>query len=246
MGFLKDDTVFVTFPYFRHRTGLLSSATIPAKRASQSTDTLVSLEEGGRVTSHLVKYSHHPNGLALFSQTGKIRSEVRRQSVALDRQEGHLFTVLINGLEAFKRAEGPKDEGQITPDRAVVDFQLPADSDPGGTLKLVGRWGDVSRLRFAEQVDTIGPVIPVGDPSGRRSMAAILANPADEARHVLILTGDVMPPVGTDPEMLMFIGGFDHREEMNDPTREAGFLAFQYPVTDAADLRRKVGSIDFT
>ena len=61
-----DGSLFITFPYFRHRTGILSvSTTLPrAQRRSQ-----VNLEQGGKVTSHLVKYSHHPDGRAHFSQS---------------------------------------------------------------------------------------------------------------------------------------------------------------------------------
>jgi hypothetical protein len=232
--FGKDGSLFVTFPYFRHRTGLLSATTSPA---TGRPDSMVSLEQGGRVTSHLVKYSHHPTGLALFSQTGKVRSEVRRQSVKLDDQEGHLFTVLINGLHAFSPAQGKKDEGHVSPERTVVTVELPPDAGTGGTLKIVGRWHDVSRLRFANPVQSIGPFIGTVDPDGQRRPAVTLANPSDRTRHVLLLTCAVIPRLGTDSEMLLFIGGFDPRETMNDTTREAGFLAFRYPAGDADDLK---------
>jgi hypothetical protein len=34
VGFLRDGSLFVTFPYFKHRTGLLSAATIPGTGTS--------------------------------------------------------------------------------------------------------------------------------------------------------------------------------------------------------------------
>ena len=46
--------------------------------------------------------------------------------------------------------------------------------------------------------------------------------------------------------MLLFIGGFDPRETMNDTAREAGFLAFRYPAGDADDLKQRLGSVDLT
>ena len=64
-----DGSLFITFPYSRHRTGILSASAIPATGTRQSQ---VNLEQGGKVTSHLVKYSHHTDGRAHFSQTGKI------------------------------------------------------------------------------------------------------------------------------------------------------------------------------
>ena len=57
--FHKDGSFFISFPYFRHRTGLLSISSIPANGSRESQ---VNLEYGGKVTSHLVKYSHHVGG----------------------------------------------------------------------------------------------------------------------------------------------------------------------------------------
>src|SRR3982074_3490622 len=86
IGFDKDGSLFIHFPYFRHRTGILSSAEIPAT-GERKVD--VNLEHGGKVTSHLVKYSHHPDGRAQFSQDGKILTAIVRQSISLDTQHGH-------------------------------------------------------------------------------------------------------------------------------------------------------------
>ena len=43
----------------------------------------------------------------------------------------------------------------------------------------------------------------------------------------------------------MFYGGFSCREIMTNPTKEAGFLAFLYPVVDPEKLRERLGSVDF-
>ena len=99
--FHKDGSFFISFPYFRHRTGLLSISSIPANGSRESQ---VNLEHGGRVTSHLVKYSHHVDGRAHFSQDGRIFTTIKRQSVALDKQDGHIFSLLIQGLSALDPA----------------------------------------------------------------------------------------------------------------------------------------------
>ncbi len=67
IGFDKDGSLFIHFPYFQHRTGILSSSEIPATGGRKAD---VNLEHGGKVTSHRVKYSHHPDGRAHFSQDG--------------------------------------------------------------------------------------------------------------------------------------------------------------------------------
>src|ERR1700676_4393613 len=104
--FGADGSLFVSFPYFHHRIGLLSSCFIPATGTRQAQ---VNLEQGGKVTSHLVKYSHHADGRAHFSQTGKIVTAIKRQSIALEKQHGHMFSLLIQGLHALEVADPKKD-----------------------------------------------------------------------------------------------------------------------------------------
>src|ERR1700730_17516226 len=88
VGFLRDGSLFVSFPYFKHRTGILTSSAIPATGERQAQ---VDLQRGGKVTSHLVKYSHHTDGWAQFSQDRKIFTAIKRRSIALDTQNGHMF-----------------------------------------------------------------------------------------------------------------------------------------------------------
>jgi hypothetical protein len=45
-------------------------------------------------------------------------------------------------------------------------------------------------------------------------------------------------------EMLLFFGGFDRREIMDDTSRDAGRLAFLYPVSDIDGLKQKLGRVD--
>ena len=66
IGFLKDGSLVVHFPYFKHTRGLLSVVSVPQMRTAD-----VSLEPGGKCTSHLVKYTHHVDGEAHFSQDKK-------------------------------------------------------------------------------------------------------------------------------------------------------------------------------
>ena len=103
--FGRDGSIFVNFPYFRHREGILGVATLPANATAT---TAVNVEHCGKVASHLVKYSHHPDGRAHFSQDGKVRTEIKRQSVPLDEHGGHIFSVLIQGLTAFVRTDASR------------------------------------------------------------------------------------------------------------------------------------------
>jgi hypothetical protein len=160
----KDGSLFVTFPYFRHREGILTSSHLPVTGDPNST---INLEQGGKVTSHLVKYSHHPNGRAHFSQTGKIVTAIKRQSVALHAQEGHIFSLQIQGIDTLEQADQVTDVG-VSPKRTVVDFTI----EPCDAIKFVARWYDVSRMRFSAPTPVIGPWVPTMDPAGVTSLVS--------------------------------------------------------------------------
>jgi hypothetical protein len=235
--FREDGSLFINFPYFRHRIGILSASSIPANGQRQSD---VNLEHGGKVTSNLVKYSHHPDGRAHFSQDGKIYTAVKRQSIPLDKQEGHIFSLSIQGLNALKRADPIKDVITSTK-RALIEFAMESPE----AVKFVGRWYDVNKLRCSNPNATIGPVVPTLDPDGASNSAIFVAGPYANTTHVLAISCIPIAKLGAAPEIFVFCGGFDPREVMTDPTKEAGFLAFVYPVEEAERLGQRIGSVDY-
>ena len=78
--FGADGSIYIFFPGFIDTSGIACCAVM---RAGVSGQTNLDLKDNGRVTNHLVKYAHHSDGRAHFSQTGKVRTEIRRQSVPL-------------------------------------------------------------------------------------------------------------------------------------------------------------------
>jgi hypothetical protein len=239
VGFEEDGSLFIHFPYFRHRTGILSSSEIPAS-GERSTD--VNLENGGKVTSHLVKYSHHPDGRAHFSQDGKIFTAIKRQSIPLDSQHGHLFTLNIQGLPALKDANQSRDADAVAAERSVISF--PFDRTPDA-IKFVGRWLDINKIRVSEPDAVVGPRHPMLDPDGVRIDGILLANPKANTKHVLAISCVTIPKLSPELELFQFHGGFDPPETMTDATKTAGFLAFLYPILDASNVRERVGSVDY-
>jgi hypothetical protein len=219
--FGRDRSLFVTFPYFKHPTGILASATIPGNGQTTSE---VDLQVGGKIASHLVKYSHHPDGRAHFSQHGRVRTEIKRQSIALDRQQGHIFSLIVQGLGGFHRADDVKDVGS-TRKRTTLTFQI--GSAEAEAIKFVAHWYGASDSRVEQQQNGF-----------------LVASPYDNARHVLFLTCYLVPRLGPVPEMMLFYGGLAAREVMNDTTKDAGFLAFLYPASNAEDLAKSLGRID--
>ncbi len=236
--FGRDRSLYVDFPYFRHREGILSVAKVLAGQTMSQ----VSLAEGGKVASHRVKYSHHPDGRAHFSQDGKVLTEIRRQAVALDRQCGHIFSVLIQGLKGFDKADDKKDFGSSTR-RTAITFQVPCPLEPGA-IKLVGYWYNVSSLPLGiKLLPSIGPKFPAED--SRQQNGFLVASPYNNPEHVLLIKSYPIPRLGEQRELLCFYGGFDPRELFDDLTKEAGFLAFSYPASDVENLKKRIGTIDF-
>jgi len=81
---------------------------------------------------------------------GKVRTAIKRQSITLDRQQGHIFSVLLQGLDAFDAASAAKDSG-VSAKRTVLTFELPTSGDRDA-VKIVGRWTPASALRFREPI----------------------------------------------------------------------------------------------
>lgn len=241
IGFTRDGSLFVNFPYFRHRMGLLAAKVLPASGQANAD---IDLTAGGKVASHLVKYSHHPDGRAHFSQDGKVLTTIRRQAVALERQTGHLFTVLLQGLDAFDPVTPPKASANSAK-RKVITFDIPVE-EPFGAIKFVGRWHRISDLRVSDELKkTVGPFVPAELPDGRVIQGVMLANPREGTDHVLLVSCEPIHWPGEQKESLLFFGGFDAKEVMTDVNAEGGFLMFLYPVPNADALMAELGSTDF-
>jgi len=239
--FGRDGSLFVSFPYFRQHKGILAAATIPANGHASSQ---VNLAASGKVTSHLVKYSHHPDGRAHFSQHGKIRTQIGRQAIPLDRQCGHIFSVLIQGIEGLDRANAAKDLVN-SPKRTLITFRVTGSLEQEA-IKFVGRWYSSSSLRLSDNLQPdVGPLVTAQLPNGRQQEGFLIASPYSNTQQVLFVTCETMPRFASEPHLLVFYGGFDHPQVMTNTQKDAGFLSFIYPASDFDALNNAIGSVDF-
>jgi hypothetical protein len=148
--------------------------------------------------------------------------------------------LIVQGLKALDVADTVKDAG-ISPRRGVIDFQI----ESSDTIKFVGWWFDVNKMRFNNPTHTIGPALLLLNFAGVQRNACLFASPYPNAKHVLAVTCERIPTLGPEPEMFMFYGGFDPADTMTDPAKEAGFLAFLYPVSETEKIRDRIGSVDY-
>lgn len=236
----KDGSLFVNFPYYEHSNGVVSLMTWTPENLPP---TDLSLDNGGKITSHLVKYSHHPNGQTHFSQDGKVFTKVKKQSEPINNVEGHEFTIQLQGLSSFKKLEdGIKLHS--TKRRATLKFTFIGEPE---AIKFVGYWYSQEAIskRLAGH---IGERCFINDHNGKSHVAFIISAPLGHAaeKRVLALYCEVIPRLDMNNETaLTFIGGFDSDEIVNDLTRTTSFLALLYPVMNPNELIAKIGSIDF-
>jgi hypothetical protein len=234
----KDGSLHLNFPYFIHKEGILSELSFPA-HGGASVD--LSFLPGGKVTTHRVKYSHHVSGEALFSQDGKIYSKIRKQSVSLRNQIGHIFTIQVGRIQSFEKAS-VKDQVS-TNSRTVLTFET--DEVPRAA-KFVGMWYSTRLLkknfRGVKNDKTKGMLL---SPNGTLREGLLLVTPYldNGDKFALVIYGEVSPSKD-EKEFLTFMGGFDAPETVYDHTKETKVLSLMYPAFDAEKLAKQIGSID--
>ena len=207
-------------------------------RGGQPAQTTLDLAENGRVTAHLVKYAHHPDGEAHFSQDGKVKTEVRRKSVPLVQQRGHLFTIQAQNIESFQLLPAPRKE-QLT-------LELP---DNMRALKITGWRHQFSELKLPEGVIPTGPPKGIQTSDGITRVGLFVAPPEGEPfdDFVLFLAVEEIPWLSEDKAPhLIFLGGFDRTSVALNHTEDTEFLAFAYPCSDFETLRERIGCIDLS
>jgi hypothetical protein len=236
--FAKDGSFFVTVPYFKHTRGLLAEVTVEGPPGAQ---TVMNLADKGKVASRLVKYSHHTDGEAHFSQDGKVKTVVRRQSVPLAEQQGHIFTVIFQGLRGFEGVSAAK-ETAMSAKRATLTFAI-KDRFPKA-VRIIGRWYWIEDLPIEPRPPVIGPQLQAVDPDGLVYNAVIVGNPHDK-KHVLVLTCIPQHSISPARDLMMFMGGFDPSSRITKSKHPTRFLAFLYPADDYEELKRRLGSIDY-
>lgn len=241
----RDGSLYVSFPYYAHSEGIASLVTWTPDNPPPAN---LSLTAGGKVTSHLVKYSHHPDGKAHFSQDGRVYTSIKKQSIPINKIDGHVFTVQVQGLLSFEQLDPSQFTLKPTLKRTILNFDF-GDQLPE-TIKIVGRW--FSHSSFINRSSGDGgysPTITAINPQGQKYSAFVCSPPGgyvNDDRYML-LTCEQMPRVDKEKEtLLLFIGAFDKHEITNDLSKTTTFLALSYPALDVDEIKKQVGSIDYT
>ncbi len=237
----KDGSLHLSFPYFIHKEGILSEIKIPG---GTSFPTDLSLLPGGKATKNQVHYSHHVDGDAHFAENKKIYTKIRKKSVPLKSQSGHIFTVQIWGIPSFEKITKEKDK-LSTNNRTILNFEF---KERPTALKFVGMWYStrIARKNYSGPSGN-GPKFPFMSPDGKVREGLALVNPFldDGEKYALILYCEKILSEDTK-EALTFIGGFDPPEIVYDHSRDTTALSLMYPAENIDNLIKQIGSVDFS
>ena len=240
----KDGSLFVSFPYYKDTTGLLTLATLRAKTEYPAS---LSLIDGGKVTGHKVKYTHHPDGSVHFSQDGKILTKVRKESVPLSESDGHIFTAQLQGLEDFTSLRKKEQKPLLSDKKTILNFRFEGNSPEA--FKFVGHWYKKSSL--LERISQFGdkPWFICEKPDNTKVFGMLISDPFlnTQDTYYLLLTCEGIPRLDKDRySTLTFLGGFDRRELALNHNEDTSFLTLAYPATESyQDLITQIGTVDY-
>jgi hypothetical protein len=230
-----DGSLYVSFPYSPFERGRVGILTLP-----KGPDQWV-LVEDFPLTTHHVKYAHHPRGLAHFSQSGRVKSTVRKFSVPFGEISGHIFTVSFQGIDRYKcvdfSSEGKRHRGIVAfpfQDNRAYKFVARIYSESELAKMTMGR-GSALWLQTVTADGTVAPAITFEikfrSPEGRRYLL------------LSFKTVEKIPP--NEEECVLFLGGFDPPAIALDRSRDTRALMFLFPENDRSeDLLRRVGTVD--
>jgi hypothetical protein len=221
--------IFLHFPFHPDADGLVSRMTLQPGEADAD------LAAEGAVTSQRVKFAHHVDGRAHFSQDTRVRTVIRNQARPLTGQVPHLFTIDVQALDHFAMEYEEWERHRRKYGDAYFEFRLPEFPE---SVHIVGRWIRVSEAERLAEVRN--PVTILGN--WERQAAACAPDPSSDL-HGGVLTIEAYPrdPMTAGRDFQVFcIAGFD--EHAGDNTKPGSALVLIYPHEDDDDLP----SIDWT
>jgi len=229
--------LFLESPWLENIGGLVSIG----KCLAGSRTTTIDLEDGGKITSHLVKYNHPLDGNVHFSQDGKIYS-LKKNGIPFEKVNGHMFSVYIHNLIGFE-----KIKDSIKKKYKTLNFKIDNHITSFKILGYLYKNSSLSQIaRKAQRV--LGPEGYILKPGEKKKAAFYLSSPIGTATddYTLIITIAPIKPFSAKKEtQLLFIGGFDSEEIINNYSIDTQMLVMSYPINNLEELKQRLGCIDY-
>jgi len=227
--FSSDGSIYLTFPGFNSSEGILSQVVL---KHGEKYPHNIDLAQAGKVTRHLIKYSHHKSGQAHFSMDSKIKTMIKKQSVPLENYEGHLFTVEIGNCSSY------------APSRKKIKSDIIIQADPSPrNLKFIGWMYPVSALSLEGYDENIHTITGVKFQDGVTKTGVIFSCRKLNTILFLEIKESTLEHVHKG-QSLMFLGGFDPLSISLNHSVDTSFLILSYPCSNYEELRAKIGTVD--
>ena len=181
----------------------------------------------------------------IFLRTQKIRTELIKKSIPLSKQDGHVFTLHVQGLSRFEQVQPDKDDQKPTENRTVLNFKFTDKAH--SAYKIVGMWHEVVGFLKRSRASNFGPIVNVQDRFGVKTrgflIGTLVGKPLDN--YALLIT--CQPYQSFDENLdfhFLLIGGFDSPQSPLNPYAKSEFLCIQYPISNFDKLASLLGSMD--
>jgi hypothetical protein len=239
--------VFVHLPYHSVNAGILVEGHHAGPAGSPSR---IEFCKHGLTTTHHVKYAHHSDGNAHFSQDGRIKTEIKSKTRPLSEYTGHLFSINYWSLAGFRSASGKQ-----LPALDVKESNIAVGwSHKRGEVRVPRRCaGRIVGHLFhgvvelpTPQLDAHQVVMPVDWALGSGNMKGTILVPPSEFGSDLVLGIHMESSErykGSQPK-LVFLGGFDDDLPATIPESSVRYIALQYGMTDFKELRKTLPTVD--
>lgn len=233
----KDWTLFIDFWFFNDPNGLLTELLLDPNFQSQRID----FSKNAKAVSHLVKYTHHIDWNAHFSQDWKILTKVRKKAVPIKDLAWHVFTIMLQGFQWFNEMN-ESDYNSKKQWKYTIDFTEM--NDTLEWVKFVGRWFHRSSLWYnsdwTPQISEPIAYIKVWD----ELIWWYYLSSSSWPNHILHLSYELVPWVDLSHKpCLTFMGWFDPIEIIDSPNVWSSVLFLSYPRS--LDLNWVLENIDF-
>ncbi len=236
-----DGTLYIDFSYFNNSNGLLTELLIKPNLEHPAS---ISLTDNGKIVSHLVKYTHHTDWRAHFSQDWKILTKVKKTSIPIKNLNWHIFTITLQGFEWFHEAT-KKEDISSSQKKYVYNYDLTQDWKDFEWVKFVGWWIHKDMLWYnSVWAKPIGMPLAYMKVQDKTLWWFYLSSKAWSG-YILFLSCEHVPWLQSSRNPYMtFMWWFDKSEIVDNQEIETSALFLIYPREN--DLEQVLENIDYT
>lgn len=236
----SDGSIFIHFPYQPDDSTFLCKVTLKANIAYPKD---INFKNNGRVTKHKVKFSHHPDGRAHFSQDSKINTEIKNVAAPLTTHNGHIFTIHVGGINKFKQI--PMNLENNNNKKTFYDIAVSEIRN----LKFIAYWyNDTYLKKYMKEYNNEGGPRMIFTRKNNTGLSGVMLEDAyitGNDNYYLFLGCEFDQYLSNSVPSILFLGGFEDTFISMNHQHDTSFLSLVYPTNDDyIKLVNEIGTVD--